>query len=738
MNSKKRLTKLTLAAAILALTGVGRVWADGVVTVIGAAGGQAIPADTAGGAWTTLSGPKITNLQSDALAGSGTLVLTAPAGFQFNSNAVVTLLLAQIGDIKNGGPSWVTLPVQVTPTDLTVTIQGMGACILSFQNIQVRPTAGSPLASGYITQSGTQSYQNINHLYGDWGFLQEVAGTLVGYVITGTNYSTAGSPISITIQKVDQFGNPLNDSTTENLVFSGIGTIGTNAPTINGSTDAFTTGIPVSFNSNGTATVTLIDYLAGTGTLNISDGTYTDGSGLTITVAAGPASVLNIQSAPASVTYGSSFGLTVETTDQYGNLSTTGLGASVPVTLTLASGPGTLTGNLSQDIGASAGNGTASFSGIQATAVGNNDVLSVSAAGFTPGTATLSIIPLVVSPNIQAKNKIYDGATGALILSRSLAGVIGSDDVSLGASGVASFGDKRAGNGKPVAVTGLALSGSAAGNYRLSTTSVGAAANIMPRALAVSATGINKVYDGTTSATVTLSDNQLAGDTLTVTYAAASFSDPNVGTGKPVQVSGISVTGPDAGNYTPNSSTMAMENITSASSTTAVSSSPPSIVEGSSVSFTATISPAGAASTVPTGTVQFSSNGQPLGSPVALNAGVATLTTSQLSAGSNTVMAAYLGDVNFQGSSASLVEPVQMNISTLTILSIVRNGDGTTTVTCQGVPDTDYVVQAAPTMNLPVAWGNFSTNRSGFIDGKWTFVDDMTQHTQRYFRAVKF
>ena len=40
------------------------------------------------------------------------------------------------------------------------------------------------------------------------------------------------------------------------------------------------------------------------------------------------------------------------------------------------------------------------------------------------------------------------------------------------------------------------------------------------------------------------------GDDLTLSYATASFADKNVGTGKPVSVSGINVTGGDAGNYT--------------------------------------------------------------------------------------------------------------------------------------------------------------------------------------------
>ncbi len=63
---------------------------------------------------------------------------------------------------------------------------------------------------------------------------------------------------------------------------------------------------------------------------------------------------------------------------------------------------------------------------------------------------------------------------------------------------------------------------------------------------------MNKVYDGTTAATVTLSDDRVSGDVLTTSYANASFADKNVGTAKAVSVSGISISGTDAGNYTVN------------------------------------------------------------------------------------------------------------------------------------------------------------------------------------------
>src|SRR5206468_11857573 len=67
--------------------------------------------------------------------------------------------------------------------------------------------------------------------------------------------------------------------------------------------------------------------------------------------------------------------------------------------------------------------------------------------------------------SITANNKIYDGTTAATIATRTLSGVVGSDNVSL-TGGTATFANKNASNGKTVTATGLSLSGISAGNYQ--------------------------------------------------------------------------------------------------------------------------------------------------------------------------------------------------------------------------------------------------------------------------------
>src|SRR6185312_12934569 len=138
-------------------------------------------------------------------------------------------------------------------------------------------------------------------------------------------------------------------------------------------------------------------------------------------------------------------------------------------------------------------------------------------------------------------DKVYDGNNSASVGARSLIGTISGDAVTL-TGGTATFSDKNVGTGKTVTLTGATLAGADAGNYSLTSVAT-ATANITARGLTVTATGIDKTYDGTATATVTLSSDQVIGDALTLGYASASFANKNVGTGKPVSVSGISISG---------------------------------------------------------------------------------------------------------------------------------------------------------------------------------------------------
>ncbi len=176
-----------------------------------------------------------------------------------------------------------------------------------------------------------------------------------------------------------------------------------------------------------------------------------------------------------------------------------------------------------------------------------------------PWTATANITPKSITGSFTATNKTYDGGTSATVKPDALPGVLANDTVSLDVTN-AQFDNKNVGTAKTVSAD-LALSGAQAGNYSLSSATGTATANITQRGLVVTATAANKTYDDDRNASVTLSDNRVAGDVLTTSYTSALFTNANAGTGKVVDVSGIAISGLDARNYTVNPSTTASASI---------------------------------------------------------------------------------------------------------------------------------------------------------------------------------
>jgi len=168
--------------------------------------------------------------------------------------------------------------------------------------------------------------------------------------------------------------------------------------------------------------------------------------------------------------------------------------------------------------------------------------------------------------NVAAASKVYDRnttTTGSL----SLVGIVGSESVSADV-GTALFADKNVGDQKTVNLSGITLNGTDAGNYEIISTAT-ATADITPLALTlINQSATSRVYDATLIATGSVAlSSVIAGDTVGVTTPTARFVDKNVGTNKTVNLTGITLTGNDAGNYTVASSTSAQANITTRSLT---------------------------------------------------------------------------------------------------------------------------------------------------------------------------
>jgi len=167
-------------------------------------------------------------------------------------------------------------------------------------------------------------------------------------------------------------------------------------------------------------------------------------------------------------------------------------------------------------------------------------------------TASITAAALTVNGG-TAQNKVFDGNTTATVdwTGATLTGVIAPDVVNLVTTGyTANFDNKNVGVGKNVNVAGLTLSGADAGNYTLTQPVLNA--DITPLAITVTATVADKVFDGTTTATVTgwTAVGTIAGNPTNLNTAGyvANFVDPLVGNGKTVVVS-ANVT-PTNTNYT--------------------------------------------------------------------------------------------------------------------------------------------------------------------------------------------
>ena len=152
-----------------------------------------------------------------------------------------------------------------------------------------------------------------------------------------------------------------------------------------------------------------------------------------------------------------------------------------------------------------------------------------------------------ITPQITAEDKIYDGTENATV-NVSFEGLQNNDELTEGEdySVSAAFTNKKVEEGKTVTAT-ITLNGTTkANNYTLSTNSATATAAINKKGITPQITAADKTYDGTDTATVTVTFDGLAdGETLEkdtdYTVDTATFKDANAGEGKKVTVNFVSL-----------------------------------------------------------------------------------------------------------------------------------------------------------------------------------------------------
>jgi hypothetical protein len=211
-------TSLFVITSILFIA-IGAVLAS-AAAITPATGGESISADGATGSWNTLTGPTITESVTEEIK-TGTIILIAPAGFVFDTAAPApTVLLLRnagsgpshknINSVANGTAMNITAN-NGTQIVFTVSTKSNGGVrnTLVWQDVRIRPTAGTPLASGSITIGGTSVITGVAN--GDpLGNATEVAGAPADLaLIPDPSTITEGDSVAYAAMATDQFGNAI-------------------------------------------------------------------------------------------------------------------------------------------------------------------------------------------------------------------------------------------------------------------------------------------------------------------------------------------------------------------------------------------------------------------------------------------------------------------------------------------------------------------------------------------------
>src|ERR1043166_564173 len=189
-----------------------------------ATGGTNISALAFGGTYTNLTLPSYQEVNNGDI-GTGDVTLNAPAGFVFDTGGTAPTVLLNggtsssrnINDLTNGS----TIALSVTTASLTFHVtnssaNGAGSSPnkLTWQNIRVRPSAGTPLASGNITKaggSGLASMAGVTDGFTSFGQLTEIPGPASKLFVQTQPSATATAGVIFAQQPVvqiqDKFGN---------------------------------------------------------------------------------------------------------------------------------------------------------------------------------------------------------------------------------------------------------------------------------------------------------------------------------------------------------------------------------------------------------------------------------------------------------------------------------------------------------------------------------------------------
>ncbi len=383
---------------------------------------------------------------------------------------------------------------------------------------------------------------------------------------------------------------------------------------------------------------------------------------------------------------------------------------------------GTITGALNGDTFTVSYSTAATISSPVGTYAINATVSGPAAANYTitvvPGTLTITTAtaPLVITVN----NASRPYGTANPTFSSSITGALNGDTFTINYSTTATIASPV--GTYPITAT---VSGPAAANYS-NITVVPGTLTITPAAgvLVVTVNNASRPF-GTANPTFTGTiSGALNGDTFTIAYSTTATIASPVGA-YPITAT---VSGPAAANYSNITVVPGTLTITStaAATTTVVTTSASPVSQGTSVTFTATVTYGASLPVPPPGNVNFY-NGATLLGTGALNAfGIATYSTSTLPVGSLTITATYQATPNYASSSGTVLQVVASGGFTVTAvppnqfirgagstvyaiaIGSVQGFAGPVSLSCSGLPADATCSFASPTVTL-VAGGTVNT-----------------------------
>ncbi len=442
-----------------------------------ATGGEAISADDANTTYTSLTGPFVQEGFIGEYTASGTFILSAPSGYEWNTGASIGVTESPAfggsteldASYDAGSSSSTALVFDVDIASSTNPGQ------LEFTGLQIRPTTGTIPNTGNITNAGTTGQGGATN----YGTITMIPGANDSLIFTQqpttTNVDSAITP-PVRVQLVDQYGNSIEQSGVDISIALATGSTGTLDQTT-----------PISTNALGIAefdTLT-IDDIGTKELVATSTGLSPDTSSSFEIVNAGTLTQFLVERVPSgnisAKTAGQSFNIIITAVDGTSTTVTTFNGTVViSSSCTMGTGQGT---------SANFNSGVLASTTVSITSVGNCTITATNSSGPEFGTSN----SFTVSAGAASETTSIITASPTVLLNDG----ISTSTITVDLKDV--YGNDITTGGDAIALT------------------------ITPTALG-SLGGVTDNTNGTYSATLT-SSTTLGTDNITGTVNAASITD---------------------------------------------------------------------------------------------------------------------------------------------------------------------------------------------------------------------